>query len=196
MARKQSDLDAQSVRRGPKPQFTASDIVVRALDVVRNTGLQGFSLRVLAEHLGVTQMALYRYFSNKDELLEAMTAHALAPAATQSLPTGMWDEQVTAAMRTFYEILVETPAVAELLATQVPGDVLDPLRHALLGIVRHAGFSERDCTHVLRALTNYVLGAALIATPRWGRVDSLRESFLVGLSMLMDSLRRMPTDSA
>jgi TetR/AcrR family transcriptional regulator, tetracycline repressor protein len=196
MARQSADLDAQSVRRGPKPQFTATEIVIQALDVVRGTGLEGFSLRVLGDHLGISQMALYRYFSSKDELLEAMTAHALTPAATQSLAIAGWRERLSAAMCTFYEILTATPAVAELLATQVPGEVLDPFRHAMIGIAQRAGFSEQNSSHVLRALTNYVLGAALIATPRRGRADGSDESFLVGLSLLLDSIQRMPRNSS
>lgn len=180
-----------SALRGPKPQFTRAEILTTAIGVVRATGLEGFTLRVLAEELGVTQMALYRYFPSKDALLEAMLVHALEPVTVWSPGVTAWDERLTAALHALYETLVETPVITQLIATRKPGEMLDPFRRTLLGVALDAGFSESFSKHAIRALTNYVLGASLIVKPRQGTTagKNVEDSFPVGLTMLMDSLR-------
>jgi hypothetical protein len=96
-------------------------------------------------------------------------------------------------MRDFYGVLAGSPAVAELAATRLVGATLDPFRERLLAIAARSGLGEQERADALRALTSYVLGSALVAASRAGRSARRvsRESFDFGLSMLMDSLRRM-----
>lgn len=58
--------------RGPKPSLSVDGIVGEAVRVADESGLAALSMARVAEGLGVTTMALYRYVPGKDELIELM----------------------------------------------------------------------------------------------------------------------------
>ena len=51
--------------------LTKSEIARVALEMVDRDGVDKFSMRLLAEALGVTTMAVYHHFENKAEVLQA-----------------------------------------------------------------------------------------------------------------------------
>jgi AcrR family transcriptional regulator len=63
--------------RGPKPGLTIERIVAAGTEVAVGDGLAAVSMSRVAERLGVSTMALYRYVSAKDQLLELMVDAAL-----------------------------------------------------------------------------------------------------------------------
>ncbi|AUY49355.1 TetR/AcrR family transcriptional regulator [Streptomyces sp. CB01881] len=64
-------------RRGPKPSLTAGRIVDGAVRIADAEGLDAVSMQRVAAELGVTTMALYRYFPGKAELVDLMVDSAL-----------------------------------------------------------------------------------------------------------------------
>ena len=75
-------------RRGPRPGLTVDQIVASAIALADAEGLPAASMARVAEALGVTTMALYRYVASKDELLARMYDAALAddPGEVRVLP--------------------------------------------------------------------------------------------------------------
>jgi AcrR family transcriptional regulator len=69
----------QPPRRGPKPAFTLDEVVAAAIDVADADGLAAVSMARVAEQLGSSTMALYRYVASKDELLLLMSDAAIGP---------------------------------------------------------------------------------------------------------------------
>lgn len=67
-------------RRGPRPGLTTEGIAGAAIALADADGLAGVSMARVAERLGVTTMALYRYVSSKDDLLALMMETALREA--------------------------------------------------------------------------------------------------------------------
>lgn len=53
-------------------------ILAAALEIIDEAGIEGFSLRVLGERLNVSQMAAYRHFRSKAEILDALADQLLA----------------------------------------------------------------------------------------------------------------------
>src|SRR3984957_20774550 len=53
-------------------------IVSAALDIIAERGVQGLSMRVLSQRLGVSLGATYRHVPNKDELLRLVAANLYA----------------------------------------------------------------------------------------------------------------------
>src|SRR5512143_3399030 len=53
-------------------------ILAEARDLFLDSGAGGVTMRGLAARIGVTPMALYRHFDNRDELLAAIVAHGHA----------------------------------------------------------------------------------------------------------------------
>ncbi|MGN7701879.1 TetR/AcrR family transcriptional regulator [Cellulosimicrobium sp. 22601] len=78
---------APGPRRGPKPALTVEQVVRAAVDLADAEGLPAVSMARVAEALGYTPMALYRYVESKDELLVLM-----ADAAADVLTLPPYDE--------------------------------------------------------------------------------------------------------
>lgn len=74
-------------RRGPKPALTVEQVVRAAVDLADAEGLPAVSMARVAESLGYSSMALYRYVESKDELLVLM-----ADAAADVLEMPGYDE--------------------------------------------------------------------------------------------------------
>ena len=62
-------FQARKKKQRLSPQDREHLIVTGAIEFVAERGLR-FSTRELAQHLGISQGLLYRYFSNKEELIE------------------------------------------------------------------------------------------------------------------------------
>jgi AcrR family transcriptional regulator len=69
--------------RGPKRALTLDAVIDAGMAVATADGVTGMSMSKVAERLGVSTMALYRYVPSRDDLLELMVDAALGrpPAA-------------------------------------------------------------------------------------------------------------------
>jgi AcrR family transcriptional regulator len=82
---------APAGRRGPRPGLTLAGIARAAIDLADAEGLPALSMARVAERLGVTTMALYRYVSSKDDLLALMLDTALAESSpAEPVPGEGW----------------------------------------------------------------------------------------------------------
>ncbi|KAA0022854.1 TetR/AcrR family transcriptional regulator [Antrihabitans cavernicola] len=61
--------------KGPKPRLTVAQVTAAAVALADAEGLQGFSIRRLADTLGVSAMSLYTYVPTKAELIDLMVDH-------------------------------------------------------------------------------------------------------------------------
>lgn len=112
-----SESEAVLGRQGLQPKGVArrQEILDRAIDVFRERGAYGTSLRRIAEALGVSHAALLHYFDSREQLLVAVYAHAEAQrSAAESEPHLGVDGMVHAAMAN-----VEVPGLVELYSTLV-----------------------------------------------------------------------------
>jgi AcrR family transcriptional regulator len=60
----------KKLARGPKPSFRLDEIVKAGVAIADRHGLSALTVAAVAERLGVTAMALYRYVPNKDALID------------------------------------------------------------------------------------------------------------------------------
>lgn len=70
---------AERGSRGPKRALTIDRIVAAGIEIAAGDGLGAVSMARVAERLGVSTMALYRYVESKDDLLELMVDAAIGP---------------------------------------------------------------------------------------------------------------------
>jgi AcrR family transcriptional regulator len=68
---------------GPKPGLTVDRIVAVAVELADRKGLEAVTMRSVADRLGVTTMALYRYFPGKEAVIDAMIQAALGRPPVQ-----------------------------------------------------------------------------------------------------------------
>lgn len=89
------------------------EILDRAIEVFRDRGADGTSLRRIAQAIGVSHGALLHYFSSREELLVAVYEHAEHRRDLDRAEIGLPDPA--------HEIAVEVMANAALANLEVPG---------------------------------------------------------------------------
>jgi AcrR family transcriptional regulator len=75
-------------RRGPRPTLTLDAIARAGIAAADADGLSGLTMQRVADGLGVTKMALYRYVPGKSELVALMLELGLGEPPTA--PSGDW----------------------------------------------------------------------------------------------------------
>jgi AcrR family transcriptional regulator len=97
---------------------TSGDILDAAERIHRDQGLAALSVRRVAEAVGVTPMALYKHFADKDDLLNALVARGFerletyfAVAAAKRTPVN----RIRAALTQYREFALAEPRMFELM---------------------------------------------------------------------------------
>lgn len=82
--------------RGPRPTLDLPRIARAGIEIADAEGLADVSMQRVAERLGVTKMALYRYVPGKAQLVALMVEAAIGPcpAPAPGYPPGGWREQL------------------------------------------------------------------------------------------------------
>jgi AcrR family transcriptional regulator len=96
--RRRSELlwdDRARSTRGPKAAFTPDEVVLAAIEIAEADGLSAVTMHAVATQLGFTTMALYRYFPNKEALLDAIVDAGLGRPPAASRSRGDWRTEVT-----------------------------------------------------------------------------------------------------
>ncbi|WP_410809523.1 TetR/AcrR family transcriptional regulator [Micromonospora sp. 067-2] len=134
---------------GSQPRLDPDKIVVSALDIADTEGLGAITIRRLAQEHGVTPMALYRHFRDKDDLLDALAARLLDDIRLPEPTTAPWDEQIRAVLAACLAALRPHPTIAGLVPTRIllsePGLTLVERTLALLA---EAGYPPAQATEI------------------------------------------------
>ncbi len=97
-------------------------MVERALSLGDAEGLDAVTIRRLAQELGVTPMALYWHFKNKELLFIGMVDRLMAGVAIDVDPTGPWQARLRAQAEALLQVMRAHPCMPGLL------EVTDKLR--------------------------------------------------------------------
>ncbi|HZC15515.1 MAG TPA: TetR/AcrR family transcriptional regulator C-terminal domain-containing protein [Caulobacteraceae bacterium] len=95
------------------PDLAADRIAAAALRVVDTEGVRGFTMRAVAEALGVTPMAIYHHVADK-AALAALVIDAAAREIPFPNPTGDWREDLLAMARWSRQTTLSHPGVGRL----------------------------------------------------------------------------------
>lgn len=126
---------------GVKARLNKETLVSTALDLADAEGLDAITTRRLAQHHGVTPMALYRHFRDKEEILDALAERLLAEVVLPAPDDRPWHEQTLDLFDAFLATLRTHPATAALVLGRVL--VSDPglaLAERTLSLLSDAGF--------------------------------------------------------
>src|SRR3954470_20928695 len=148
--------------KGADTQTLSRDRILRvALELIERDGLSGLSMRRLAQELDVWPMAVYHYFRDKGELLDAIAA---STAASVDLPTAgdSWREQLRALLKGAHEAMARDPAgMGGSLARAFLTPEALRLSESALAILVRAGLPKREAASVWRMLWSYTYGFAM-----------------------------------
>lgn len=141
-----------------RTRLSRETVVDGALALIDAEGLEGLTIRRLAARLGVTPMALYWHFKNKEQLLDGVADRLWSLVDTEVDTSLPWPERVRALMNSMVEVLRAHPQAASLLVTTQPeaAEHCFATMEAALAIFADAGFSPAEgaalCKHGLRTI--------------------------------------------
>lgn len=142
--------------------LSRQDYVDAALKVIGDVGVEQLSLRKVAGELGVSAMAMYKHFANREALLsEALDAFI---ESTFTLPGDDldWDDWVEQVARGMYQSLCQEMSWVPLLGSMRLGTraatVTDRFVHKLVD----AGFTPEQALQGYFAMIQTVVGAVCL----------------------------------
>jgi TetR/AcrR family transcriptional regulator, tetracycline repressor protein len=142
-------------------------------------------MRRLAQELDVWPMAVYRYFRDKDELVDVLVAHVIEGIDLPSA-RGTWRARLRRLVEAARGALERLPSeLRPRLAIALVGPDTPRVSDAALEILESAGFGPDDARRAWAALVAYAVGFAEIA-----RAIPDEARFEDGLEHLLDGLER------
>ncbi|MFE6925550.1 TetR/AcrR family transcriptional regulator C-terminal domain-containing protein [Nocardia sp. NPDC057663] len=159
--------DSTDGTRRPTSAVTRESVLSAALMIVDRDGIDGLSMRRLAEAVGRDPMVIYRHLPNKAAVLDGV-AELVFEQLVVDAEDPDWAAQLRAVARSFRAVALAHPNVVPLLVTRPlstplgmrPIAVVRPLEH-ILQLLTRAGFSGADALHVYRALFGFLYGHVL-----------------------------------
>jgi len=140
--------------------LTRERIVATAAALLDEGGIEGLTMRRLAQRLAVTSTALYWHVATKDDVLDLALDHIFGDV---ELPAGGgdWRDDVRALTLSWRAVMLTHPWAPSLIGRPMLGpNVLARTEFLQAALVR-GGLSGFRLAVVTRLLANYVIGAAL-----------------------------------
>jgi AcrR family transcriptional regulator len=144
----------------PRKPLSRERVLRAAIPLADELGIDGFSMRRLAQELGVVPMALYKHFANKDELLDGMVDVVFGEIESP-MAEDDWKPALRRRGLSAREALKRHGWAIGVMETRRPGPA--NLRHhdAVMGCLRRAGFSFETSIHAYSLQDAYIYGFAL-----------------------------------
>lgn len=191
-------------RRGPRPGLTVEGIVAAAVALADAEGLSAVSMARVAEALGVTTMALYRYVGGKDELLAAMydAATGYPPDLTALHAAGGWRPALAEWCRAQLRLALAHPWIGEATLPAAFGPGRLAWLEAGLAATQGTALTLHERTAVIGRLSLHMLGelqlvaAAIRAAPDDGTRHPALLDYPTLLRRLVDPVRHPSVTAA
>ncbi len=146
--------------KATRTRLSRTRVLQAAVELADGAGLDGFSMRALAQELGVVPMALYRHVANKEDLLDGMIDIVFGEI---ELPSG--DPDWRSAMRrrasSTRDALKRHSWAIGMMESRHPGPANLRNHNAVMGCLREAGFSFEAAVHAYSVQDAYIYGFAL-----------------------------------
>jgi AcrR family transcriptional regulator len=164
-------------RRGPKPGLSLERVVRAGIEIADAEGLAALSMRRVAERLGFTTMALYRYVPGKAELLDLMADTVAGELAPPEDAAAGWRAQLEHFARADWALFHRHPWALQLSVNRpVAGPNGLASYDATLRAVSAIGLTPGEVIAVVHTVYNYVRGTARVS------VDAALAEQLTGMS--------------
>jgi AcrR family transcriptional regulator len=137
---------------GERPRLSKDAVTGRALELADADGLDALTIRKLAQHLGVTPMALYWHFRSKEDLLEGMGERVWSEVDMNVDAAAAWPDQLRAMLESLVRVLRAHPSASQLLLVAEKRNE-SALRAAeiALSLLRGAGFDPEHASAIARS---------------------------------------------
>lgn len=135
-----------------RTRLSRSAVVDRALRLADAEGVDALTIRRLAQELGVTPMALYWHFRNKDELITGLSDRIWSEIRSDIDPAAHWSDQLRYLLESLVGVLRIHASASALL---VSGDKLGrshwQVTEVALDVLASAGFDPVHAAEIARS---------------------------------------------
>ncbi len=137
---------------GDKPRLSKRTVTESALKLADADGLDTLTIRKLAQHLGVTPMALYWHFRSKEDLLEGVAEQVWGELDVNVDPAAPWWAQLQWMLESLVRVLRAHPASPQLmLEHEKRNEAALRATEITLNILRTAGFDAQYASTIARS---------------------------------------------
>ncbi len=135
-------------------------VLQAAVELADEAGLEAFSMRALAQELGVVPMALYKHVANRDELLDGMVDIVFGEIELPSEELD-WRTAMRRRASSARDALRRHGWAIGMMESRRPGPANLRNHDAMMGCLRTAGFPFAMAIHAYSVQDAYIYGFAL-----------------------------------
>ena len=157
-------MATNTTTRAVRPErggLTAERVIGGAVDLADEIGIEAFTIRRLADAIGVKPMTIYHHVPGKDAIIDGMVDRVFGEIDLPPVEEN-WRSAILVRCRSMRGVLARHPWAAPLMESRTsPGPAT--LRHhdAVLGCFRRAGFSLELTGHAYAVIDAFLYGFAL-----------------------------------
>jgi len=215
--------DATQPPRPPRPPrlpLSRERVLLAALALADEQGLEAVSMRRLGQALGVEAMSLYKHVADKEAILDGLVDLVMEEVEVPD-PGLPWREAIRRSAISNHEALRRHPWAVLIMESRLnPGPARMRYLDAVVGVLRGAGFGMPTIARAFMALDSHTYGftmqelalpfdavgapelaemmaAAFVPYPNLAAMAELQASgaqmldFEFGLDLLLDGLERL-----
>jgi AcrR family transcriptional regulator len=141
--------------------LTRERILLTAIELADEHGIDALTMRRLGHRLGVEAMSLYNHVADKDDILDGMVELVVAEF---EVPTGApdWKASIRSCTMSAHEALTRHPWASRAIESRTrTGPVRTRLVDALVGVLAGAGLPMPIVIRTLMALDSHTYGFTL-----------------------------------
>ncbi|MDR6552391.1 TetR family transcriptional regulator [Paenibacillus qinlingensis] len=140
-----------------QPQISEDKILEASWELLGEEGIEKFSMRRLADRLGIQAPSLYWYFKSKQDLYQRLANHVSKIILQEFHSEGDWKEQLAGLAVTIRSVLSRYPCSTQLMMMTLPHEP-DIIRftNRMLLCVESTPLEQEQKMQVVITLVNYV----------------------------------------
>ncbi|WIV19192.1 TetR/AcrR family transcriptional regulator C-terminal domain-containing protein [Paenibacillus polygoni] len=145
------------MRKKQQPQISEDKILEASWELLGEEGIEKFSMRRLADRLGIQAPSLYWYFKGKQDLYQRLANQVSKIILEEFDSEGDWKEQLTVLAVTVRSVLSRYPCSTQLMMMTLPHEP-DIIRYTnrMLLCVESTPLEQEQKIQVVTTLANYV----------------------------------------
>lgn len=144
-----------------EPPLSLERIVATAIELLDGNGIDGLSMRRLAERLGAGAMSLYWHVDNKEEVFDLALDAVLAYRPPPGGELHDWRADTVLMLEDWRAAMLRHPWSAALLPRRALGPSMLARLELLSQALSCAGVADADLNVAIWSIWNYVMGATI-----------------------------------
>lgn len=144
--------------RTRRPPLNRERVLLAAVEMADEAGIDAVSMRQLADRLGVVPMALYKHVAHKEQLLDGMV-DVIVGEIEPPTPDLPWRDAIRRRILSARSALLRHPWASQVVESRAQASpVVLAYMDSLIGMFRAGGFSIDLTHHVMHALGSRMWG--------------------------------------